>query len=208
MPMTGTSRPRSWRRNSKRPRPTRTGRGPLWPVVSHGVHPHPKGLGVRAVVDRAVLPPLQHVACLESRNDCPHSTPPLQLYAESWYTARCTSSVYKCTMCSFGLQGHAGRGTIGAMRACRPVTICKRFGAMWVLFPWINANVIHAWLHSSPRHGGHLGGVFRFGCIGWCPTVGHTSKGGGIVLNFPPFPRNGGTKLLKSTSAIASKGGS
>ena len=86
--------------------------------------------------------------------------------------------------------------------------ICKRFGAMWVLFPWINANVMHPWLHNSPRHGGHWGGVFRFGCIGWCATVGHTSKGGGILLSFPPFPRNGGTKVLKWTSAIVFKGGS
>ena len=103
VPMTGTSRPRSWRRNSKRPRPTRSGRGPLWPIVSHGVHPHPKGLGVRAVGVRAVSPPPQHVACPQSRNDYPHPTPPLQLYAESWCTARCTSWVCKCTMCSLGL---------------------------------------------------------------------------------------------------------
>ena len=118
VPMTGTTRPRSWRRNSKRPRPTRSGRGPLWPIVSHGVHPHPKGLGVRAVGVRAVSPPPQHVACPQSRNDYPHPTPPSQLYAESWCTARCTSWVYKCTMCSLGLQGHAGRGRIGAVRAC------------------------------------------------------------------------------------------
>ena len=115
--MTGTLRPRSWRRNSKRPRPTRSGRGPLWPIVSHGVHPHPKGVGVRAVGVRAVSPPPQHVASPQSRNDYPHPTPPLQLYAESWCTARCTSWVYKCTMCSLGLQGHAGRGRIGA-RLC------------------------------------------------------------------------------------------
>ena len=94
------------------------GRGPLWPIVSNGVHPHPKGLGVRAVGVRAVSPPPQHVACPQSRNDYPHPTPPLQLYAESWCTARCTSWVYKCTMCSLGLQGHAGRGRIGAVRAC------------------------------------------------------------------------------------------
>ena len=118
VPMTGTSRPRSWRRNSKRPRPTSSGRGPLWPIVSHGVHPHPKGLGVRAVGVRAVRPPPQHVASPKSRNDYPHPTPPLQLYAESWCTARCTSWVYKCTMCSLGLQVHAGRGRIGAVRAC------------------------------------------------------------------------------------------
>ena len=67
---------------------------------------------------RAVSPPPQHVACPQSRNDYPHPTPPLQLYAESWCTARCTSWVYKCTMCSLGLQGHAGRGRIGAVRAC------------------------------------------------------------------------------------------
>ena len=47
LPMIGTSRPRSWRRNCKRPRPTRSGRGPLWPIVSHGVHPHPKGSGTQ-----------------------------------------------------------------------------------------------------------------------------------------------------------------
>ena len=34
--------------------------------------------------------------------------PPLQLCAESWCTARCTSWVYKCTMCSLGQKGHAG----------------------------------------------------------------------------------------------------
>ena len=117
VPMTGTSEPRSWRGNSKRPRPTRSRRGPLWPIVSHGVHPHPKGLGVRAVGVRAVSPPPHHEACPQSRNACPHPTPPLQLYAESWCTARCTSWVYKCTMCSLGLQGHTGRGRIGAERA-------------------------------------------------------------------------------------------
>ena len=77
---------------------------------------------------------------------------------------------------------------------------------MWVLFPWINANVMHAWLHNSPRHGKHWVGVFRLGCIGWCATVVHTSKGGVVLLSFPPFPRNGGTKVLEWISAIVFKG--
>ena len=77
-------------------------------IVAHSVtrsapRAHPNGLGVRAVGVRAVSPPPQHAACPQSRNDYPHPTPPLQLYAESWCTARCTSWVCKCTMCSLGL---------------------------------------------------------------------------------------------------------
>ena len=66
VPMTRTSRQRSWRRNCKQPRPRRSGRGPLLPIVSHGAHPQPKGLGVRAVGVRAVSRPPQHVpACAQ-----------------------------------------------------------------------------------------------------------------------------------------------
>ena len=34
----------------------------LWPIVSHGLHPHQKGQGVRAVGVRAVGQPARHVA--------------------------------------------------------------------------------------------------------------------------------------------------
>ena len=40
----------------------RNGQDPLLPTVSHGLHPHPKGLGARAVGVRAVNPPPQHMA--------------------------------------------------------------------------------------------------------------------------------------------------
>ena len=95
----------------------RNGPRPLLPTVSHGVHPHPKGLGVRAVGVRAVNPPHQHVAYPPS-HDYPLPTPPLPLCAESWCTATCTSWVYKCTMCSLGLQEPASQERISAVHAC------------------------------------------------------------------------------------------
>ena len=101
VPITSTSRPRSWRRNCKRPRPMRSGRGPLWPIVSHGLHPHPKGLGVRAVGVRAVSPPPHYVACPQSRNmTYPIQPHPCSFVPRIGFTARCTSWVYKCTTCS------------------------------------------------------------------------------------------------------------
>ena len=67
---------------------------------------------------------------------------------------------------------------------------------MWVPFPWINANVMHELLHVSPMHGKHRGGVFRFGCIGWCATVVHTSKGG-VFITFSSIPTEWRNKSFK-----------
>ena len=69
----------------------RNGQGPFLPTLC-GLHPYPKGLGVKAVGVGAVILPPQHGACLQS-HDYPLPTPPLQLYVESWCTARCRSWV-------------------------------------------------------------------------------------------------------------------
>ena len=98
----------------------------------------------------------------------------------------------------------SGRATGGSKpvpsctSCCRAVTICKRFGAMWVMFPWINANVMHPWLHSSPRQLGALGWSFPV----WvhlvvCHSGAHLQRWGNFIKfsSIPTEWRNKGFKM-------------
>ena len=53
-------------------------------------------------------------------------------------------------------EGRGGRESLSSCTSCcRPFLIRKRFGAMWVLFPWMCTSIMSAWLQNSPRHGRH-----------------------------------------------------